>query len=172
MLTFQAEPVSKVWNELMVLANAHWAGTMSYRRHEPFNPSFERYRQVNESGFFRLCTARDGETLAGYFGVYVTQSMSSQKTMAVEDNFYLSPEYRGGRNALRFLKFVEEQCQLWGVEEILFSCEIDNKSGINRLLERLDFHPVIVQYQKLLVQPPADSRVSEAETPVDVGTKI
>lgn len=156
-LTFQLEPVSKVWNELMILAHAHWVGAQGYRRHEPFNPSYERYRQVNESGFFRLCTARDGDTLAGYFGVYVTQSMHSQKTIAVEDTFYLSPPYRGGRNALRFLKFIEEQCRLWGVEELMFSCEADNETGIHGLLKRLDYKPVIVQYSKRLCQPCADS---------------
>lgn len=167
-LTFQVESVSQCWNEVMVLAQQHWAGTRSYRRHEPFNPSFERYNACNQSGFFQLCTARDGAVMAGYFGVYLTTSMHSQQPMAVEDTFFLAPSYRGGRNALRFLRFIEAQCQHWGVQELLFSCEADNETGIQGLLKRLDFSPVIMQYAKYLPPlTPADSWISsDKEVPV------
>ena len=117
-LTFQIETVETCWNEVMILASQHWAGTKSYRRHEPFCPSFERYHACNQSGFFQLFTARDGEKLAGYFGLYLTQSMHSQKTTVVEDTFFLSPEYRGGTNAYRFLKMVKAQCTAWGLSLI------------------------------------------------------
>src|SRR6185436_7266689 len=170
-LVFAVEPVERCWNEVLVLASQHWAGTRSYRRHEPFNPSFERYQACNQSGFFQLFTARDGETLAGYFGVYITESMHSQKRMATEDTFYLAPAYRGGRTALRFLKHIESQCQQWGVEEIMFSCEIDNETGIKGLLERLDYRPVIMQYAKHLAPVlPAYSGISDKEIPADVRT--
>lgn len=164
-LVFAIEPVETVWNEVMILAHQHWAGTQSYRRHEPFNPSFERYQTCNQSGFFQLFTARDGQKLAGYFGVYITDSMHSQKRMATEDTFFLAKEYRGGRNALRFLKFIEAQCIAWGVKELMFSCEADNETGIQGLLKHLDFSPVIVQYAKQLIVPPpcADSALRDQE---------
>ena len=149
-LVFSVEPVEQVWNEVMVLANQHWAGTQSYRRHEPFNPSFERYQACNQSGYFQLFTVRDAGRLVGYFGVYITPSMHSQKLMATEDTFFLHPEYRGGRNALRFLKHIEKQLGEWDVHEIMFSCEIDNETGIKGLLEYLEYHPVIVQFSKFL----------------------
>lgn len=170
MLTFQIEPVETCWNQIMILANLHWAGTKSYRRHYPFNPSFDRYNKLNQQGFFQLITARDGETLAGYFGVYLSQSMHSQHWMLTEDTFFLHPDYRGGRNALAFLKWIEEQAKRWGVVEIMFSCEQDNETGIQRLLTHLDYQPVIMQYSKQL-QPvsPADSGVSSTpETHADV----
>lgn len=149
-LTFQIESIAQVWNELMVLVSQHWAGTKSYRRHEPLNPSYERYKACNESGFLVFFTARDGETLAGYFILYLTTSMHSQLPMAVEDTFFLSPQYRGGTTAYRFLKVVKEQCRAWGVHEILFSCEIENATGIQGLLDKLDFTPVIVQHSCIL----------------------
>ena len=165
------EPVDKCWNEVLVLASQHWAGTRSYRRHEPFNPSFERYHACNQSGFFQLFTARDGETLAGYFGLYITESMHSQLRMAVEDTFFLLPKYRGGTTAYRFLKIIKEQCQVWGIHEILFSCEIDNETGIQGLLKKLDFHPVIVQHSCILTPVlPAYSGISDKEIPADVRT--
>ena len=157
-LVFAWEPVADCWDEVMALAEQHWAGTCSYRRHEPFAPSFERYNAANVAGYFQLRTARDHGELVGYFGVYVTPSMHSQLLMATEDTFYLDPKFRGGRTALRFLKQIEDQCRAWGVHEILFSCEADNSTGIKDLLEYIDFRPVIMQYSKILSQPPrADS---------------
>jgi len=58
------------------------------------------------------------------------------------------PDYRGGRNALRFLQYIERQLRLRGVIEIMFSCEIDNETGIKKLLDFLDYQPVIMQYSK------------------------
>ena len=147
-LMFSIEPVEQCWNELLVLAEQHWAGTKSYRRHEPFQPSFERYQACNQQGFFQLFTARDDARLVGYFGVYLSPSMHSQLLMATEDTFYLHPEYRKGRNALRFIHHIENQCRAWNVHEIMFSCEMDNAVA-NKLLEYLDYEPVILQYRKI-----------------------
>jgi GNAT superfamily N-acetyltransferase len=165
-LTFQLEPVATAWNELMALATEHWAGTKTYRRHFPFQPSFDRYQACNEQGFFHLFTARDGAALAGYFGVYVTPSMHSQHLMATEDVFYLRPAYRKGREAIRFIRHIEEQCRAWGVEEIMFSCEAENPS--NQLLKYLDYQPVIQQYSKLLcVDKSADAGHTDPQSASD-----
>ena len=169
MLTFQLEPVERVWNQVMELAAIHWAGTKSYRRHYPFQPSYDRYKQCNEQGFFQLMTARDGETLAGYFGMYLSQSMHSQHWMLTEDTFFLSPDYRGGTTALRFLRHIEQQAREWNVVEIMFSCEIENTTGIQGLLKLLDYAPVIQQYSKHLpLIPCADSAQPESTEASDV----
>lgn len=150
MLIFGIEPLSQCWNQVMELAADHHAGTTSYQRHWPFLPSLERYQACEAAGFFTLMTARDHGKLVGYFGVYVTASMHSQHLMMMEDTFYLKPSHRGGRNALRFLQFIEDYAQERGVEEIMFSCEIDNSSGIQKLLEYLGYSPVIIQRSKRL----------------------
>jgi GNAT superfamily N-acetyltransferase len=169
-LTFQLEPVRECWQEVMVLAEQHWAGTKSYRRHMPFNPSRKRYLDAGEIGFFQLFTARDGDTLVGYFGCYLTQSMHSQHWMLTEDTLFLHPDYRKGRNAIRFIKHIEAQARTWGVVEILFSCESDNAVA-RRLLEYLDYQPVIMQHSKLLqVAPPcADSATASEQEHAHVG---
>lgn len=149
-LTFQLEPVSACWDEVLALAEQHWAGTKSYRRHEPFLPSKERYRSYNDAGIFQLITAREDAKLVGYVGLYRSISMHSQLPMVTEDTFYLHPDYRRGRTALRFLKYLEALCVEWGVHEILFSCEVDNETGIKGLLSLLGYQPVIQQYSKIL----------------------
>lgn len=159
MLSYQEERVSDVWDELYPLAQAHHASTQNYKRHEPFNPKRERYVQYNESGFFRLVTALDHGALVGYFGVYLTESMHSQAPIMTEDTFYLDPAYRGGRNALRFIQFIEEYFRQAVPVEVLFSCEIDNNTGIHKLLEYLAYKPVIMVRSKYL-PPRADSALA------------
>lgn len=150
MITFQIERVADCWDDIAPLIRKHWEGTKTYRRHEPFNPDRERYIAYNEMGFFHLITARHGLLLIGYFGVYITKSMHSQIPMATEDTFFLHPEYRGGRTAIRFMRYVESYCFNLGVDELLFSCEIDNETGIKKILTFLDYEPKILQFSKHL----------------------
>lgn len=149
---FQHESVVACWTELIPLTLAHWQGTMGYRRHEPFQPLLSRYAAYEQSGMYRLLTARDEVKLVGYFGLYLTDSMHSQKRMVVEDTFFLHPDYRKGRNAIRFIRFAESKAQEWGAKEILFSCESDNAVA-NALLRYLDYEPVIMMYSKPLHSP-------------------
>lgn len=165
MITFACEPVATVWDEAMALAHTHWEGTKGYRRHEPFNPSYERYNAANVQGYFYVFTARDAGKLIGYFGIYVTPSMHSQVLMAQEDTFFIHPDYRDGFNAMRFIKHVERELAAVGVQEILFSCEMDNAVA-NKLLTFLKYEPVIQQYRKRLV-PRADSALSPTEKSYD-----
>jgi hypothetical protein len=63
-------------------------------------------------------------------------------------------------------QFVERECRKRGVHEILFSCEIDNETGIHRLLQALDYRAVITQYSKILDSPlGSDTATASAEKP-------
>lgn len=150
MVTFHVEQVRDVWDEVYPLAREHHRSTENYKRHEPFNPKRERYERYNDAGLFQLFTARDHGTLVGYFGAYLTESMHSQCPILQEDTFYIAPAYRGGRNALRFLKFIEEHFRREVPVEVLFSCEEDNPSGIKGLLAHLEYKPVIMVWSKYL----------------------
>jgi len=164
MIALQVERVVDCWDELYLLTRQHWEGTKTYRRHEPFNPDRSRYIQYNDMGFFHLITARDAGKLVGYFGIYITSSMHSQLRMATEDTFYVHPDYRQGRLALRILKYVEQYCQVLGVHELMFSCEIDNQTGIKKLLKLMGFEEKVIQYSKHLApSTSADSAATVAD---------
>lgn len=169
-LTFQEEPVRACWDEAYQLARLHAEGTQGYRRSEPFNPKLERYEACEQMGMYHLLTARDGPRLAGYFGVYLTDSMHSQLPILVEDTFFLHPDYRKGRNAIRFIQFIEAWARAHQVQEILFSCEIDNPT-INVLLGHLAYKPVIVQYSKRLASLPPGLTASPPARLSDVRTE-
>ena len=145
-LTFQVEPLAPMLEDCQALVRLHWEGTKTFRRHRPFNPDWDRYVAYNDAKMLHLVTARDAGRLVGYFGWYVTPSMHSRELMATEDTFYLHPDYRGGRNALRFFRFALTYLRSLGVVEVLSSCETDNDTGIHRLLQYLGFVPTITQY--------------------------
>ena len=163
-MIFALESVANCWDEVMALAQQHWASTQTYRRHEPFCPSRERYESMNKQGYFFLFTARDGAQLVGYFGIYLTPSMHSQLLTATEDTLFLAPDYRKGRMAIRFIQYVEAFCRQRGVHEILFSCEVDNTSGIHGLLTMLHYQPVIQMYSKVLDKP--ENRAQDRAIPL------
>lgn len=141
----------------MVLASQHWHETEGFRRGEPFAPSYARYVECERIGFFTMFTAREGEKLAGYTGWYLTQSMHSQARIAVEDQWFLLPEYRKGRNAIRFVKYVEGSLAARGVTAIQMSAKIANNVG--RILEYLDYQPVSTVFFKSLAR--ADSALEQ-----------
>lgn len=160
--TFHVEHVRDCWDEAYELAREHQAMTQSYRRSEPFNPDKDRFIQYNDAGLFHLLTCRFSGKLVGYLGLYITTSMHSQRRLATEDTFYLSPDYRKGRIALRFLRFMEEYLHRFAPIETLFSCEIDNTTGIHGLMKLLAYKPVITVYSKHF-SPCADSAASHQE---------
>lgn len=158
-LIFAIEPLTKCWNELMELHAAHWKETEGYRHNQPFAPSFDRYNQYDKAGWFLMFTARDGGKLVGNAGMYITPSMHTQQIIATEDTWFLLPEYRKGRNAVDFYKFVEEECRQRGVVEICMTTKKTNSA--QRILEYLGYELVSYQYSKHLN---ADS-VSRKEIP-------
>lgn len=150
------------WDEFAALAQLHWQDATDRGYTEPFALDRARYVSANQIGFLRCLTARDHGEMIGYLTLYLTASMHSQWTMAVEDTFFLHPSRRGGRTALAFLRYMETRCHAWGVRRMLASCERDNDSGIKRLLLHLDFTPAIMQYSKYL-PPRADSPTNSVE---------
>lgn len=148
MMTFQRESVKDVWGDVMPLARQHHRGTKNFRRHEPFKPLLSRYLAIENVGMFRGYTARCDGAVVGYFGIYVMPSMHSQLLTATEDTFFIHPDHRKGFNALRFIRYVEQDLWALGVHEILFSHETDNFVA-GRLLDVLKYESVIHLRRKL-----------------------
>lgn len=172
MLTFAREKLPPIWPEILRMGREHWEETEGYRHGLTFNPDAYRYFQFNELPgvgelpFYSMFTARDGGKLAGYAGMYVTRSMHTQDVMATEDTWFLLPEYRKGRNALAFYKYIEEICRANGVIEIGMTAKLENGAG--RILEYLGYTHVSRQYSKFL-QHRADSATSD---PVEFGAAM
>lgn len=138
---------------MVTLAALHWQETEAYRHGQPFSPSFERYNSYDAAGWHKEFTVRDKGRMVGYAGVYIVPSMHTQQLLCTEDTWFLLPEYRKGRNALNFYKFIEEECIKLGVIEMCMTAPEKNK--VNRILEYLGYKLVSFQYSKHLFR--ADS---------------
>lgn len=146
-LKFAAEQLDDCWDEFVNVAYLHWKETEGYRHHAPYRPDKDRYQEYCRSGFYRFYTVRNeaGE-MVGYGGIYVTVSMHTQQKVAQEDTWFIHPEYRKGRNAINFFKFMENDLKNAGVEEI--SCSVKLVNGAGRILEYMKYKHVANVYCK------------------------
>ena len=133
---------------MIVLASQHWRETEGYRHNQPFAPSYARYKQYADIGCFLQFTARDEGRMVGYSGIYIVPSMHTQCVIATEDTWFLLPDYRKGRNAIEFYKFVEAECRSRGAVEIGMTAKLTNSAG--RILEYLGYSMTSNQYTKHL----------------------
>ena len=161
-MIFAIEKLGDCWDEIMVLARAHWMETEMYRHGQEFAPSFERYRQYEDAGWLLQFTAREDGRLVGYATMYLVPSMHTQRLIATEDTWFLLPSHRKGRNAVRFYRHVEAECFRRGAVEVTMTAKMTNHAG--RILEYLDFEKVAVQYSKQLARADSPLRQPEVES--------
>ncbi len=159
-MIFAVEPLTQCWDEMIALAKLHWQETEGYRHGQPFCPSFERFNSYDTKGWYFEATARVCGKLVGYCGMYIVPSMHSQLMVAAEDSLFIAPEYRKGRNALRFMQFIEAECRKRGVVEIMVTAKTKQ---VCRLLEHLDFSLISWQYSKQVQSVRADSPLPNVE---------
>jgi len=156
-LQFSIESLAQSWHEMLDLAKAHWMETEEYRHGQPFLPSLERYDAYARAGWLIMFIARSDGKMVGYSIMYLVPSMHTQQMIATEDTWYLAPEVRKGRNAIRFYKYVEAECMARGAVEMIMTAKLANGAG--KILEYLDFAVVSKQYSKKLVR--ADSPIHQ-----------
>lgn len=148
-VTYDIEPLSGCWPEIEAIGRAHWQETMEYYRgKQPYAPSFERYNQYDKLGWLITFTARDNGEMVGYSLMYLVPSMHTQTMIATEDTIFLLPEYRKGRNGLRFHQFIEEELVNRGAREIVVTAKPE--SAACRILEFIGFRVINHQYSKHL----------------------
>lgn len=145
-MIFAKEPLRQCWDEVVALARLHWNETEAYRHGQPFNPDAERYWHYNDIGYHHQFTVRDLGRLVGHAGMYVSKSMHTQLPVAHEDTWFLLPEYRKGRNAIRFYHYIEQQMIALGVAEIVVSAKLSNEVG--KLIEYLGYANTEKLYSK------------------------
>ncbi len=147
-LAFARESFETCLPESFPLFEAHWKETEMYRAGRPFAPDLPRYSEFDRIGFYQFFTARDAGELVGNAGMYVTQSMHEAAKTAVEDTWFLKASHRKGRNAINFLKFVEQSLREQQVTEIYMTTKLANGAG--RILEFCGYAHIANQYWKEL----------------------
>jgi hypothetical protein len=144
-LTFQAELLRDIQGEMHALHQLHWLETEGHRHGLALDMDYEALLAEERAGACVQFTARQAGLLVGNFRLYLRVSRHTRTPFAKEDTWYLMPEARGGRNALRFLDFAGQALRSIGYREF----RADNKHSspaAGRLLLHRGFKPVATEY--------------------------
>jgi hypothetical protein len=126
---FAIEKMEDIADEIKPLHRAHWEETEEHRHELPFNPDYATFRRHERAGRYVLFTMRKDHELVGNCAMYLTRSAHTQTMMAKEDTLYLLPEARVGRNAFRFVNYVERALFRLGAKEINITVKVVNVAG-------------------------------------------
>jgi GNAT superfamily N-acetyltransferase len=148
-LTFKAERFADILPELHELHKVHWTETEKHRHGLAMNPDYDGMAAQELAGQMVQFTARHETRLVGNLRMYVRTSMHTQTLYALEDTLYLTPDYRGGRNALRFMEYVERALKRIGVREIRADTKNTAPAGA-LLMKHMGYQAVATQYVKFL----------------------
>lgn len=128
-MTFQAERLRDIRPELHELHEQHWLETEGYQQGIELDGDYEALVADEQCGRLVQLTARDGGRLVGNTRMYLARSRHTRRRIATEDTIYLSPDYRRGRNALRFTEFMESCMRALGAQDIYLDDKVGNPAA-------------------------------------------
>lgn len=115
-LKFACEAFGSVIAEARPLLQLHWEELALNQELVPLDPDYNKYYEIARLELMRVFTIRAEGMLIGYANYYVFPHMHYKSTCFAEsDIFYLAKEFRGGRTALRFFRFIEDSLREAGV---------------------------------------------------------
>lgn len=155
-LRFGWEPLERVFSEpnLLDLLREHWEDLAVYKDKLPLEPDLPRYRALEAAGVYRLWTARDGKTLAGYIGWFLQPHIHHKSTvLAFDDLYILSAPYRRGWAGIRMFTTCLDALKELGVTRVIMHSKIHyqaDRGGLEPLFRRLGFDPIDTLWSRSL----------------------
>ncbi|SFF76710.1 hypothetical protein [Methylobacterium sp. yr596] len=150
MIRFAREDLWAVASEILPLWHRHYEEGAEDREAVPFDPDWERYGALNDLGRLIVITARtEADEMVGYLMAILDHHLHSRTTLfASVDLYWLAPEHRGGRTALRFLRFAEGAFREAGAVVVLQHAW--HVGGQERLLVHLGYRPIETVMKKVI----------------------
>jgi hypothetical protein len=150
MITYQQEAWGKeFFDEAMPFFKAHWKEIGMFKDKMEFFPDEDLYEQLNKLDAVKLYTVRDGTELVGY-AVYLLNGHPHYMTtiMAMNDAYYVRPEYRKGTIAIKLLALAERKLKESGAQFITMRSKVAHDFG--RMLTRRDYAPIETLFGKYI----------------------
>lgn len=140
------------WEEMEVLLPLHYEELCVTKDPRfPVNPDKDAYQRMADQGRLRAVTVREADTrlLVGYIFFIITPQLHYKDCLlALEDVYFIHPEYRQGRVGIRLFKYAEEVLKRIGVQRIFLHTKVHMDVG--RLFEYLDYKFTDKVYVKTL----------------------
>ena len=149
MIKYQQEFLSQVQSDIEPLINLHWKEIALNQDNVKLNPDWEAYANLESEGKLQIFTAREGDTLVGYFVVTLGYNIHYKDHLcASNDVIYLHKDYRKGFAGIRLIKFAEKALREDGVSTLTINTKVHQP--FDKVLERLKFKPIERVYSKYL----------------------
>ena len=148
-MNYQQEFLGQVENDILVLIDLHYKEIALNQSKVKLNPDWDVYRALENEGKLRIFTARDNDTLVGYFVVVVGVNMHyKDHTFACNDIIYLHKDYRKGFAGIKLIKFAKKCLTEDGVSVLTINTKVHQP--FDRVLERLGFNLIERVYSSYL----------------------
>lgn len=134
MITYTTTTVQECFEEIQKLFENHYE-ELSVTKQYKLNPDYEVYLQ--NSGRIRVILCKDDDAIIGYIVFFVAPHLHYKDClMAIEDIYYLKPEYRKGTVGIKMFKYAEKHLKSLGINLVKYSTKthLDN----TKLFEYLD----------------------------------
>lgn len=103
----------------------------------PIAEKFAIYRQMENTGFFHLFGAYNGDTLVGFVSVIVTAIPHYGIPIAVAESLFLSKDFRVSNYGLSLINAAQDMARSSGSPGILFSAPMGGQ--LAKLLPRIGY---------------------------------
>lgn len=145
MITVRKEPYAECISEMKEMYPDHYE-ELSRTKQKPLNPIYQTYSKLADAGIIHVIAVRDDGKLIGYLMFMLSPDMHYGGLAAIEDIYYLKPEYRGRMIGSRMFSEFESEARRFGAWKMMVSTKVhkDNSS----LLERHG----MVEHEKIYVK--------------------
>lgn len=152
MITFGAETLYEVIDEVPPLLEAHYRELAKNQDRVHLNPDWPRYAELERIGAFFLYTVRSAESeLIGYSAFFASTHPHYADYMLVSnDVLWLAPSHRTGRTGVRFTRYCEEQIRLRYSARISLTWHAKEGTALASMLPRMGYGLQDIVFSKLL----------------------
>ncbi len=151
---FGMEKVRNMAPEVLKLWESHWQETEVLYLDSPLIPDIDMLIQYEKSNSFVVFTVRVQDTteMVGELMYFLGPNSHIKGTViANEDAFYLRPDHRSGRIAIKLLKYAEEMLSVMGVNYVGMSDKSPaGGKNLGPLMRRCGYKQVAIHYAKQL----------------------
>ncbi len=150
MATYAVEKLENCLEELVPLLELHWEEIALHKDKIKLNPDYSRYLVLEQQGVCHTVVVRGNtKQVIGYFISFVVPHLHySDHLWAMNDIMFLHPDHRGGRTALKMMKFAEARLKELGVSVIQLHMKTD--FPFERLAKFCGYDKVEYNYSKFI----------------------
>lgn len=163
MITYQVETIDDVRPEIEPMFDRHYAEIATDQALKPLVIAWERYYELEMRQWLRIFTAREDDgkpqewergvvnpgKLVGYFVTFICPNLHySQTRIALNDIFYVEPEYRKGTIGYRLMK--EAAADLKNLNCDILTIHMKTDYPFRNLLIRQGFRLTEENWEKVL----------------------